>query len=350
MKIALCSSFVPFIKGGARFIVEWLEQNLKAWGHDVERIYLPQVDVPELIFQQIAAYRWIDLTESADRIICIRPPAHHIPHPNKILWFIHHIRYFYDLWGTSYCPIPDNAKWQGVRQALFEADTVAMKEAKHVYTNSQTVANRLKQFNGIDSEVLYPPILNPSAFRYEAQNDEVVYICRIEPHKRQHLLVEAMKYTDTPVKLRLCGTSSGGYSQCLTDFMCLNDLSTGNHSEDRVIFENRWISEEEKVNLLATCLAAAYVPLDEDSYGYSSLEASHASKPIITTTDSGGVTELVKDSLNGFVCEPTPQALADAMDRLYLDRKLAKQMGENAHSRISELRIEWPHVIERLLS
>jgi hypothetical protein len=50
MKIALCSSFVPFIQGGARNIVEWLEFMLIESGHQVERIYLPHVDVPDLIF------------------------------------------------------------------------------------------------------------------------------------------------------------------------------------------------------------------------------------------------------------------------------------------------------------
>ena len=63
----------------------------------------------------------------------------------------------------------------------------------------------------------------------------------------------------------------------------------------RVIFEDRWISEEEKVERLATALAVAYVPDDEDSYGYPSLEAAHARKAVLTASDSGGVLELVSD-------------------------------------------------------
>ncbi len=41
MRICLVSSFVPFINGGGRFIVEWLEQKLREHGHEVERFYLP---------------------------------------------------------------------------------------------------------------------------------------------------------------------------------------------------------------------------------------------------------------------------------------------------------------------
>ena len=97
MKVALCSTIVPFIGGGARNIVEWLETMLLEAGHSVERVYLPMVDTPELLFRQMAAFRFIDLS-MADRIICFRPQSHLIQHTHKILWFIHHIRVLYDLW------------------------------------------------------------------------------------------------------------------------------------------------------------------------------------------------------------------------------------------------------------
>ena len=92
------------------------------------------------------------------------------------------------------------------------------------------------------------------------------------------------------------------------------------------------------------------MPLDEDSYGYPSLEASHSSKPILTTTDSGGVVELVVDKVNGFVVEPDPRALAAAMDQLYVDRNTTRRMGLKALARIKALNISWAHVLDRVLS
>ena len=154
-----------------------------------------------------------------------------------------------------------------------------------------------------------------------------------------------MRHTTTGVKLRLSGECyEKEYAQELRGEIAAARL------EDRVTFEDRWISESEKVEVLADCLAAAYLPLDEDSYGYPSLEASHAGKPVLTTTDSGGVVELVKDGCNGLVVDPDPVALAEAMDRLYLDREATRRMGQNAHARLGVLKISWPHVIERLLS
>ena len=255
------------------------------------------------------------------------------------------MRVFYDLWDSQYRGFDDDAHHRGVRDALFAADTAALKEARHIFTNSQVVSDRLKQFNGIDSEVLYPPVFDAERFHASDYNDEIAYVCRLEHHKRQHLLVEAMAHTKTPVRLRLCGSSSGsGYPDALREQISRLGL------EAKVTLENRWITEEEKVALLADCLAAAYLPLDEDSYGYPSVEASHARKAVITTTDSGGVLELVVDGDNGFVCAPEAATLAAAMDRLYTDRGLAKSMGERAHARLDELNISWSHVLKRLLA
>tara|TARA_R110000751_G_scaffold307857_3_gene432887 strand:+ start:28695 stop:29726 length:1032 start_codon:yes stop_codon:yes gene_type:complete len=343
MKIALVSTYVPFLHGGARNIVEWLQAMLERQGHSVERVYLPQMDAPELLFKQLMAFRWIDL-DAADRVICFRPSAHLISHRCKIVWFIHHIRAYYDLWDSPY-GLADNAKNRGVRDALCRVDTAALTEASAIFTNSRVVSNRLKKYNNISSEVLYPPVYQSDRFHCTEFSDEIVCICRLEPHKRQDILIEAMQYTKTPVRLRLSGVGSGeAYAGALVQKIRALKLA------NRIVLENRWISEEEKVKQLASCLAAAYLPFDEDSYGYPSVEASHAAKPILTTSDSGGVLELVSNGLNGYVVEPTAKALAEAMDRLYLDRHKTVQMGKNAVNQLESLNISWHHVLNRLLA
>src|SRR5207253_6599138 len=115
-------------------------------------------------------------------------------------------------------------------------------------------------------------------------------------HKRQWLLIEAMQHVKSGVKLRLCGTSMNpAHLEELRATIAKHQLSS------KVFFEDRWISEDEKVERLAPALAVAYLPIDEDSYVYCSLEAAHASKAVLTTSDSGGVLELVNDGINGIV-------------------------------------------------
>ncbi|MFT3729830.1 MAG: glycosyltransferase family 4 protein [Hyphomicrobium sp.] len=343
MKIALCSSFVPFVRGGARNIVDWLAIALRDAGHQVETIYIPEVDEPDLLIDQMFAFRWLDLS-AADRVICFRPQSHLIRHPNKIVWFIHHIRLFYDLWDTPYRTFPDDSRHRGIRETLHALDREALLEAKAVFSNSSIVKKRLKAFNDIDCEVLYPPVWAPERFYCADFNDEIVSVCRLEHHKRPHLLIDAMSHTQSNVKLRLAGQGSASYVRKLKEQIAKLGLS------DRVLLEERWISEAEKVGYLANCLASAYLPLDEDSYGYPTIEAAHAAKPTLTVTDAGGVGEFVIDGINGVIAEPSPQSIAAEMDRLFVQRATTSQMGINARDRIAGLDIRWSTVLERLLA
>lgn len=344
MKVALCSSFVPFVHGGYRNIVEWLAKALEAAGHQVEIVYLPQVDDPDRLFAHMAAYRLVDL-DAADVVVCFRPQAHLIRHRRKVVWFIHHIRQYYDLWETEYRGFPDDLEHRGIRVALHAADANALQEAHAIFSNSAVMSERLRHFNAIDSEVLFPPVDAPERFRSDRTGDEIVCICRMEHHKRQHLLVEGLAHAKTDVRVRLVGRSG---ADAYVDG--LRSLASSLGVDDRLVIDDRWISEDEKVELLATCLASAYVPFDEDSYGYPTIEAAHASKPTLTTSDSGGVLGFLRDGIEGVVCDPSAAGLGAGMDRLFTDNASASMMGRAANERIAELGINWTRVIERLLA
>ncbi len=343
MRIALCSSYVPFVYGGARFIVEWLEQKLSERGHQVERIYLPFSDHPRDLLTQMAAYRSLKI-DGADQVICFRPPAHLVRHPKKVLWFIHHFRAFYDLWDSEWAPAHTRYN-QSLRRAIFHADGIALSESRAIFTNSRRVQQRLKNFNNVESSVLYPPLLDPTVYQNAGYQDEVVYVSRLVPHKRQHLLVEAMAHVKTAVKARICGEDLGGrYGEELLRLASTLGVS------GRISIENRWISEQEKRDFMARSLAVAYFPLDEDSYGYPSLEGTHSYKPLLTTSDSGGVLEFVIHERNGLVCEPHPEAIAASLDRLHSDRPLVEELGLEANQTVEKLHINWPNVMDHLLT
>lgn len=344
MRIALCSTIVPFVRGGARNIVDWLEEALVGAGHEVAKVLIPEVDHPGSLFGQMVGLRWLDLSD-ADRVICFRPQSHLVRHPHKILWFIHHLRTYYDLWDDPELGPPHTLRNIGFRDALHAVDTAALDEATRVFTNSNTVRDRLKRFNGIEADVLYPPVAHPERFHPEEYGDEVVYVSRIERHKRQHLLVQALGHCRTPVRVRLAG-------ECRDDDYRadLHRLAREADAGDRLVIDERWVTEPEKVAALNSCLAAAYLPLDEDSYGYPTLEAAHAAKATISTRDAGGVLEFVVDDACGVVTEPDPAAIAAALDRLYEDRARTRRLGEGAAARLDDLGIGWDRVLSRLLA
>jgi glycosyltransferase involved in cell wall biosynthesis len=101
------------------------------------------------------------------------------------------------------------------------------------------------------------------------------------------------------------------------------------------------------VDLYKGALAVVYPPYDED-FGYVTLEAFLARKPVVTCTDSGGPNEFVVDGENGLVCDPAPEALAQALNALGSDRARAAAMGEAGYGVAS--RITWDGVIEKLVT
>jgi hypothetical protein len=171
MRILIASTVVPFIHGGGTFIVDWLEQKLREFGHEVDVLRLPFASHWPEMLEQTLALRLLDVSEHADRLIAIRTPSYVMKHPNKVLWFIHHHRGAYDLWGSSYQDLPNDSIGLSYRDAIYRADMRAFSEARAIFTNSQAVSDRLRRFNKTESEVLYPPVLTPGLFRCDEYGD-----------------------------------------------------------------------------------------------------------------------------------------------------------------------------------
>ena len=343
MKILIASTVVPFLEGGGTFIIDWLDTMLRRHGHQVETLRIPMLSYTPALLDQMLAVRLMDLGTTADRLICIRPPSYLLQHPNKVLWFIHHHRPIYDMWSSEHRDVPDTPFGRRLARAIVRADEVAFSEARAIYTNSRVVGDRLRRFNRVESEVVYPPIFEPGRFRCDEYGDFILYVSRAADHKRQHLAIEAMRHTRTTVRLVLAGRAdSESYATRLQAQIDAYGL------RDRVHLMNEWLTEEAKIDLLADCLATIYIPEDEDSYGYPSLESHHARKAVITTTDAGGTSELITHDDNGLVTDPSPQAIAAAMDRLYEHRVDARRMGEAGPHAIARLNITWDRVIDRL--
>jgi glycosyltransferase involved in cell wall biosynthesis len=106
------------------------------------------------------------------------------------------------------------------------------------------------------------------------------------------------------------------------------------------------IDDERLIDLYARALAVHYAPFDED-YGYVTVEAFRAAKPVVTTTDSGGVLEFVEDGHNGFAVSPEDsRAMAARLDELHRDRALAARLGRSGQGKVSD--IGWDRVIAAL--
>jgi glycosyltransferase involved in cell wall biosynthesis len=105
---------------------------------------------------------------------------------------------------------------------------------------------------------------------------------------------------------------------------------------------------DEIARLVNGALACVYIPIDEDSMGYVTMEAFCAAKAVLTVKDAGGVLELVHDGATGMVAEPDPNSIAIGLDRL-ADLSTAREMGLAARALLEGKSLSWKYTIERLL-
>ena len=56
---------------------------------------------------------------------------------------------------------------------------------------------------------------------------------------------------------------------------------------------------------------------------------------------------MVKDAVTGYMTQPTPQSIAEAMDQMYLNKHKTKEMGMNGLPLLRELGISWENVVAR---
>ena len=345
MKVAVLTVQVPFVRGGAELLADWLTENLREHGHEVELVRLPfRWNPPRAVLDHMLAAR-LTRVRPADRVIATKFPAYVVPHENKVVWLLHQFRPVYELWGTPHQGLEDGHEAARVREAVMAVDNAYLPEAKAIYTNSRVTSTRLRNFNGLDSKILYPPLRDPASFRCESYGDYVFFPSRITSSKRQELLVQALAHTRSGVRAVIAG--AGDLPEHVDS---LRDLIDREGLGERIELIPAWISEERKLELYANALAVVYPPLDEDSYGYVTMESFYARKPVLTCTDSGGTLELVEDQVTGRVVAPSPVAFAEALDELAEDPALAERLGAGARARLEELYVSWDRVVETLTS
>jgi glycosyltransferase involved in cell wall biosynthesis len=349
MRIAVLNAQVPFISGGAEILASNLVNALREAGHQAELVTLPFKWYPaRTLLDHMTMARLVDLTESngnqIDRVIGLKFPAYLVPHPCKVLWLLHQHRTAYDLWNhPRLSDLILDPEGMAVRDAIHEADRRWIPEAQSVYTISQNVSTRLRKFCDIESRPLYHPPGHADRFYTEQAEPFLFFPSRINPIKRQSLVIEALALTRHPVRVVFAGVPDDPTHLVELERLCLE-----RGVADRIEWRGR-ISDEDKLALYARCLGVVYPPLDED-YGYVTLEAMLARKPVITTHDSGGPLEFIEERKSGLAVESTPRGIAAAMDELWSDFPRAARWGDAGRAIYESLGITWQRVVDSLLA
>ncbi|MFN8474682.1 MAG: glycosyltransferase family 4 protein [Anaerolineae bacterium] len=343
--IVVCNAQSPFVPtGGAEVLAQGLVGALEEHGFAVDQVNVPFTDDPRPeVMRSAMAWRMLNLDqlpgrpEKIDAVICLKYPSYVVRHPCKIVWLIHQHRPAYDLKGTPYSDFSDSATDLAYADMIRRLDNQTLGEAQGLYAISRNVARRLKHYNGLRAQALYPPPQYVGRYRCDGYGDFVFTVSRQDPLKRVDLLIRGLAQTRTKVRAVIAGTGPLLEAH--------RALAAELGVADRVEFVG-FVDEGRLLQLYAEALAVYYAPYDED-YGYVTLEGFLSQKAVVTARDSGGTLEFVRDRETGVVFDAGDMAgLGRALDGLMEDRGKAERMGEAGYRRVAG--ITWDAVVDTL--
>ena len=371
---------VPYARGGAENLWRGLQDHLnERTAHQAEILKLPTRE--HAFWGLLAAYRdfaELDLT-GFDVVVSGKYPAWMVAHPAHVVWMLHPLRGLYDTY--HYFGLPDEPAdapaevtallafcdahagrrdalgelWErldrlragGLDAAVTAFPGPLIRRLVHWLDGVAFAPGAIARYGAISATVrdrpgYFPPgaepfVAHPPSGRAIAlggrRGDYLFTVSRLDAPKRLDLLIAAMALVRSGAHLKLAGT---GPEQAR-----LAELAAG---EPRVELLGR-VSDAELERLYGRARAVAFLPHDED-FGLVALEAMQAGRPVITTHDAGGPRELVEDGVTGLVVDPTPAALAAAIDALWDDRGRWRTLGRAGLERARA--VSWDRVVAEL--
>lgn len=347
MRIGVLRTQVPFVNGGAERHAANLVTALNHYGHEATEITLPFKWYPgEVLADHMMAARLHDLTEfdgvPVDMIIGLKFPAYLAHHPNKLFWILHQHRAAYDLWESGDADMMHDPDGDALRALIHAEDRAAFAASPHpIYANSGNVAQRLKQHLGLEARPLYHPPPNAELIRQGGYGDYLFAPGRINPSKRLELILRGLAATRSKIPLVIAGVAENPAYQQDLHALAL-ELGVAN----RVTWLGR-VDDDTLLRHYAEARAVVFVPQDED-YGYITLEAMLAARPVITVTDSGGPLEFITDGVEGLITQPKGADLGAAFEQIMDDGAGAERMGQAGLARYKAMNISWEHVVDTL--
>jgi glycosyltransferase involved in cell wall biosynthesis len=385
MNIAiLAPSPVRFAMGGAEHLWLGLQRYLnEQTGHNCELFKFPS---PGSNFREIlSAYlepARFDL-DQFDVVLTGKDPAWFVEHADHRVWMLHKLRGVYDTYHFFDQPLVEEPASPSAKKAQQDLERIARTGAgpgkarkvverlikdidsdrvadldlrfpgpftrriihlldeialspqriKRFAAISRTVSEREDYFpDGVDAVVAYPP---PRMTGFTCKHPEHFFtVSRLDNAKRIDLIIREYRKVSGEVKLFIGGVGPA-----------LDDLRAAAAGDERIIFLGK-LTDAQILDYYARSIAVPFTPYDED-YGLITVEAMRSSKPVLTLSDCGGVTELVRHGENGW-CVPNKEgALTEAFEQALKDPDRTSELGRAAERSVRH--ITWENVAKTLL-
>ncbi len=179
-----------------------------------------------------------------------------------------------------------------------------MRQFDRIVVNSKNVQQRLLKYYGKDvydkDEVVYS-MIDQSKFTYKKTGDFFLSFGRLDKLKRVDVIVRAFqKMPEKKLVVVSGGPELENIKEMAKDYANIEVLG--------------YVSDQKLFNLVGTCLATIYIPVNEDM-GLTPLESNSAGKPCIGANE-GGPTELIKHNKTGWLIEPDEKSLIETVQKI----------------------------------
>ncbi len=205
----------------------------------------------------------------------------------------------------------------------------------------------IKEYNITEEKVHVIPIgeHNVAPFKiYERKNIKedgnlILFFGRIWKYKGLEYLIKAepMITKEVPeAKIIIAGTGE--------DFKKYEKMMI---NKDNFIVYNYRIPYKEGAELFQRCSLVVLSYIDASQSGV--IPTAYGFKKPVVVTDVGSIPEIVDDGVTGFIVPPkNSEALAEAIIKLLKDKKLRREMGENAYKKL-KTDLSWDKIAEKTI-
>jgi glycosyltransferase involved in cell wall biosynthesis len=228
--------------------------------------------------------------------------------------FAHGIRPGPGALHVCYCHNPFRYAWHERERALEECpraarpllrrtlkrirawDLEAAGRVTRYVANSRITQERIAELYGVDSEIVHPPVA-VERFAIGEQEDFLLFVGQIVPHKRVEVALEAARLAGRPIKVVGEGPD-------------LARLEARYAGPDVEFLGN--VPDERLADLYARCLTLVVPNVEE--FGIAAVEAQAAGRPVVAV-NRGGVRETVVDGETGILVDGEDAAsLAESLN------------------------------------
>ncbi|HRH97352.1 MAG TPA: glycosyltransferase [Prosthecobacter sp.] len=219
----------------------------------------------------------------------------------------------------GYCHTPPRFFWQTdhylkneVKSGLLKAvarlfvlwlrpsDLACSKKTHHFIANSKNVQNRIREFYGRDSVVIYPPV-EVHKFRVTPQHDgSYLILSRLVSYKGIDRAVAAFLKNGRRLVIAGGGPDRGR----------LEELAGG---APNIVFKGR-VSDADAISLIENC--RAFVLPGSEDFGITPLEAQAAGKPVLAFGDGGALETVIDGQTGTLFTDPSPEGITACVERL----------------------------------